>query len=388
MRLLSARAAGELYDAATLTTELRSAVADVVRQQVAHGIDVVNDGEYSKTGWAAYFVSRLSGLSVRPGERSVIGPITARDARLFPEWFEVAQSIGGPQYSWVARAAAQRAGIGVGGAVAQGTFCTGPLKHVGHADVETDIANLKAAAEGLPIAELCLTALAPATTEFFVRNEHYRSDEEFVFAIADAMREEYKAITDAGILLQLDEPALATNWQVFPDMSLADYRRWVEVRVEALNYALRGIPAERVRVHVCWGSIHHPHAADLPLEHIVDLLLKINAQSLSLEAANPRHAHDWDVWTRVKLPEDKVLIPGVIGHYTDFVEQPGLVAERLLRYANAVGRENVIAGTDCGIGTRVGHPSIGWAKFQAMADGARLASRQLWGGKIDAATPV
>jgi 5-methyltetrahydropteroyltriglutamate--homocysteine methyltransferase len=387
MALLMAKQAREPYDADALAIRLQEAVAEVVRQQVSSGIDIVNDGEFSKTGWAAYFVGRLDGLEVRRGQRSVIGPITARDARLFPEWFDAAQSAGGPQYSWVARAAAQRHGVGTGGVVAQGTFCTGPLSYVGRAEVETDIANLKAAAEGLPVSELCLTALAPATTEFFVRNEHYSSDEAFVFAIADAMRAEYRAITDAGILLQLDEPALATNWQVFPDMSLTEYRRWVEVRVEALNHALAGIPPERVRVHVCWGSIHHPHAADIPVEEILDLLLKINTEGLSLEAANPRHAHDWEVFLRTRLPDDKVLIPGVIGHYTDFVEHPGLVAERLVNYANVVGRERVIAGTDCGIGTRVGHPEIGWSKFQAMAEGARLATRSLWGGPVEAAIP-
>jgi 5-methyltetrahydropteroyltriglutamate--homocysteine methyltransferase len=380
MELLVARQTGQAVDPTAFEQSVARAVAEVVRQQVACGIDVVNDGEFSKLGWAAYFGDRLSGVEVRPGERSTVGPITARDAREFPEWFEVAQSMGGPVYSWVARAAAQRDGLGVGGAVAQGTFCTGPLAYVGQAEVARDVANLKAAAEGQPAAELCLTALAPATAEFFMRNRYYPSDEAYVYAIADAMRTEYLAITEAGILLQLDEPALATNWQVFPDMDLAEFRTWVELRVEALNHALRGIPPERVRMHVCWGSIHHPHRADLPLESLVDLLLRVNAQGLSLEAANPRHDHDWAVWTHVKLPDGKVLIPGVIGHYTDFVEHPGLVADRFIRYGNVVGRDNVIGGADCGIGTRVGHPKIGWAKFEALSQGARLASERLWGG--------
>jgi 5-methyltetrahydropteroyltriglutamate--homocysteine methyltransferase len=289
--------------------------------------------------------------------------------------------MGGPVYSWVARAAAQRDGLGVGGSVLQSVFCTGPLRYVGQDEVARDIANLKSAAAGQPVTELCLTALAPATAEFFMRNRYYSSEEEYVYAIAEAMRTEYLAITEAGILLQLDEPALATNWQVFPEMDLATFRKWMELRVEALNHALRGIPADRVRVHVCWGSIHHPHGADIPLESIVDLLLKIDAQGLSLEAANPRHDHDWEVWSRAKLPDGKVLIPGMIGHYTDFVEHPGLVAERFMKYANVVGRENLIGGTDCGIGTRVGHPKIGWAKFQALSEGARTATDRIWGGE-------
>jgi 5-methyltetrahydropteroyltriglutamate--homocysteine methyltransferase len=254
------------------------------------------------------------------------------------------------------------------------------LTYVGQEEVARDIANLKAAAAGQRVTELCLTALAPATAEFFMRNQFYASEEAYVYAIAEAMRGEYLAITEAGILLQLDEPALATNWQVFPDMDLSHFRNWVELRVEALNHALRGIPSERVRMHVCWGSIHHPHRSDIPLESIVDLLLRVNAQGLSLEAANPRHDHDWEVWTRVKLPEDKVLIPGMVGHYTDFVEHPGLVADRFVKYASVVGRERVIGGTDCGLGTRVGHPRIGWAKFEALSEGARAATERVWGG--------
>jgi 5-methyltetrahydropteroyltriglutamate--homocysteine methyltransferase len=380
MELLIARQAGQAVDSATFEQCVERAVAEVVRQQVACGIDVVNDGEFSKLGWSAYFAGRLSGVEVRPGERSTIGPINARDARDFPEWFEVAQSMGGPVYSWVARTAAQRDGLGVGGAVLQGTFCTGPLSYIGRDEVARDIANLQSAAAGHPVAELCLTALAPATAEFFMRNAYYSSEEEYVYAIAEAMRAEYLAITEAGILLQLDEPAVATNWQVFPDMDLATFRKWVQLRVEALNHALRGIPPERVRVHVCWGSLHHPHRADIPLEGIVDLLLKLNAQGLSLESANPRHDHDWEVWSRVKLPEGKVLIPGMVGHYTDFVEHPGLVADRFIKYAEVVGRENLIGGTDCGIGTRVGHPKIGWAKFEALSQGARTATDRIWGG--------
>jgi 5-methyltetrahydropteroyltriglutamate--homocysteine methyltransferase len=261
---------------------------------------------------------------------------------------------------------------------ARRAYVVGPLTYIGQEQVQADIANLKAAAEGVQVEEIYLSALSPATAEFFVTNEHYKTDEELVFAIAAAMHEEYAAITDAGILLQLDEPAFITMWQTFPDMTVPEYRRWLEVRVEALNTALRGISPEMVRMHCCWGSSHHPHSQDIPLREVVDILLKVNARGLSLEAANPQHDADWRVWQDVKLPDGKVLIPGVIGHFTDFIENPALVADRYLKYADVVGKENVYGGTDCGIGTRVGHPSLGWAKFRSMAEGASLATQQHW----------
>jgi 5-methyltetrahydropteroyltriglutamate--homocysteine methyltransferase len=380
MELLVARHTGAAYDTAELTSRIRAGVAEVVREQVEAGLDIVNDGEFSKLSWASYFGDRLSGVEARTAHASTPPQgIVGREQLVFPEWFEIARSAGGPGYSWVARAAA-RGGAGVGGGgMDRGVFCTGPLTYKGQTEVAADIENLRAAAAGLPVEELYLTALAPATAEFFMRNEHYPTDEAFVFALAEAMREEYRAITEADLLLQLDEPALATCWQTYPEMSVTEFRRWVEVRVEALNHALRDIPPERVRLHVCWGSSHHPHSQDLPLEQILDLILKVNVQAYSFEAANPRHDHDWEVWTRIKLPDGKILIPGVVGHFTDFVEAPGLVAERLLKYANVVGRENVIGGTDCGLGTRVGHPSLAWAKFRAMAEGARQATQQAWG---------
>jgi 5-methyltetrahydropteroyltriglutamate--homocysteine methyltransferase len=252
------------------------------------------------------------------------------------------------------------------------------LKYVGQAEVLQDIANLKAAGAATPVEELCMTALAPTIMAYFLKNEHYKSDEEFLFAIAEAMSEEYRAIAESGIVLQLDEPSVATNWHFMKDYDVPMYRRWLEVQVEALNLALKGIDPERVRIHVCWGSIHQPHTDDIPLEDILDILLKVNVGAYSFEASNPRHDHEWRVWQDIKLPEGKILIPGVIGHYTDMIEHPRLIADRLVRYAGVVGKENVIAGADCGLGTRVGTESIVWAKLESMAEGARIASKELW----------
>jgi len=229
------------------------------------------------------------------------------------------------------------------------------------------------------VEEAFLPAVAPGTIEHWLRNEYYPSDEAHLYAIADAVHEEYEAIVEAGFVLQIDDPDLADAWQIHPKMSVPEYRRFAELRLDALNHALRTIPPDRVRFHMCWGSYHGPHRYDIPLRDIVDLVLKVRAGAYSIEASNPCHQHEWRVWEDVKLPPGKILVPGVVGHYSDFIEHPELVAERLVTYARLVGRENVIAGTDCGLGTRVGHPSITWAKFQAMAEGARLATKQLWG---------
>jgi 5-methyltetrahydropteroyltriglutamate--homocysteine methyltransferase len=373
-QMLSARDAGRPYDKDALARRVSSAVREVVRQQAENGIDIINDGELSKFSWAAYFGDRLSGIERREGAPPVT--ITAREMRAFPEWFDIAGPTG---FSGVQRLAAMRAGTAESaGVVRRWTHCVGPLKYAGGEAVQADIANLKAAAQGVDHAELYLTALAPATAEYFITNEYYPDAESLVFAIAEAMREEYKAITDAGIVLQLDEPAIAATWQTYPDLTVAEFRTRIAARIEALNMALKGIPEEMVRLHVCWGSSHHPHSQDIPLRDILDLILTVNAGAYSFEAANPRHDQDWRVWEDVRLPDGKILIPGVIGHFTDFIEAPGLVADRFIKYARVAGRENVIGGTDCGIGTRVGHPSICWAKFRSMAEGARMASKELW----------
>jgi 5-methyltetrahydropteroyltriglutamate--homocysteine methyltransferase len=230
-----------------------------------------------------------------------------------------------------------------------------------------------------PLAHGGLLANSPGTIEHWLANDYYKTDEEFLFAIAEVMREEYRAIVDAGLLLQIDDPDLPDGWNCLLAITLPEYRKYAALRVEALNHALSGIPKEQVRLHVRWGSHHGPHHDDVPLKDIIDLIFRIQAGSYSIEASNPCHEHEWRVFEEVKLPEGATLIPGVVGHCTDFIEHPDLVAERLVRYANLVGRENVLAGTDCGLGTRVGHPSICWAKFEAMAEGARRATKTLWG---------
>jgi 5-methyltetrahydropteroyltriglutamate--homocysteine methyltransferase len=374
--MIGAREAGQPYDAAALDARIADSIRDVVRKQAEVGIDVVNDGEFSKSSWGAYFRGRLTNVEARPGQRSTPGNIWDRDEPFFPGWFEGARAGGGPRFSYVYRALQAQKGLPDTGI--SGAFCTGPLKFVGAEQVQTDIANLTAAAQGVNVEELCMTALAPPIMSYFMSNEHYATQEDFIFAIAEAMNEEYRAIAESGIVLQLDEPAVATNWHFLTEMDVSAYRRWLEPRIEALNVALKGIDPSRARIHVCWGSIHQPHTQDIPLEHILDLILKVNVGAYSFEASNPRHDHEWQVWKDIKLPDGKILIPGVIGHYTDMIEHPRLVAERLVKYANVVGKENVIAGVDCGLGTRVGHESIVWAKFASMAEGARIASEQLW----------
>ena len=355
--LLSARDAGESVDEAALDAQVRDAVRDVVQQQVAAGIDIVNDGEESKLNFTTYARERLGGVVMRqlqPGER-VLAQIYGRDAAEFPEYF-----------------------AGRGNLAGREAVCTGPLTYVGQAAVQADIARLRAALADVTVTEAFLPAVAPGTIEHWLKNEYYAGDEAFLAAIADAMHAEYKAIVDAGFLLQIDDPDLPDGWQIQAQLSVAEYRTFAALRVEALNHALRGVPPERVRFHICWGSYHGPHKYDIPLRDIADLVLQVRAEAYSIEASNPRHEHEWRVWEDVKLPAGKILIPGVVGHASDFVEHPELVAERLLKYARLVGRENVIAGTDCGLGPRVGHPKIAWAKFEAMAEGARLASQQLW----------
>jgi len=257
--------------------------------------------------------------------------------------------------------------------------CRGPLTYTGQAAIQADIAHMKAALEAAGVDEGFMTSIAPGSASR-IGNEHYRSEEEFIFACAEAMREEYKAILDAGLILQLDDPALAENWDMInPAPSVEDYRALSMIRVEALNHALRGLPKERVRYHLCWGSWHGPHVTDIPLRDIVDVMLAVDCQGYSFEAGNVRHEHEWKVWQDVKLPEGKVIIPGVVSHATNVIEHPELVADRIVRFARLVGPERVIAGTDCGLGGRV-HPEVAWAKLETLAKGAALATTQLQGG--------
>jgi 5-methyltetrahydropteroyltriglutamate--homocysteine methyltransferase len=331
-----------------------------VRQQIQCGLDSVNDGELSKTNFTDYVRWRIAGYVDRPSTGIRRLSITARDEVKFPGYFEVnprARPAGPPSMP----------------------VCVERLRYVGQADLRSDLANFETALAAVGAVEGFLPANTPGTIEHWMANEYYKTDEEFLFAIAEVMGEEYRAIVDAGFLLQIDDPDLPDGWNCLPEITLPDYRKYAEMRVDALNHALAGIPKEKVRLHVCWGSHHGPHHDDIPLADIIDLIFRVNAGSFSIEASNPCHEHEWRVFETVPLPEGATLIPGVVGHCTDFIEHPDLVAERLVRYARLVGRENVLAGTDCGIGTRVGHPSICWAKFEALVEGARRATKALWG---------
>lgn len=359
--LIKARANGEQVDAGAYDARVRGAVADIVRQQVEAGVDVVTDGEQSKTGFSAYVNERLAGFEPRPGM-----PRTSftKEMDAFPEYYE--------QYF------SQRM---QGGRVAPAApvVCVGPVSYRGQEAVQRDIANLKAAVGGVQAAEVFMPAVAPSGVG---GNEYYRSEEEYLGAVADALRTEYQAIVDAGFLVQIDDPFLTELFSYTP-LDAAERRRTGERYVEALNHALRGIPSDRVRYHTCYGINEGPRVYDAPLKDVVDLLLKINADAYSFEAANPRHEHEYHVWESVKLPAGKAIIPGVITHASNIVEHPELIAERLTRYANVVGRENVLAGADCGFSSQATynpevHPTVVWAKFRAMTEGARLASQQLW----------
>jgi 5-methyltetrahydropteroyltriglutamate--homocysteine methyltransferase len=370
-----------LFDAGPAQEEafsaaLPDAVAEVVRQQVAAGVDVINDGEVSKRGlFTGYIRDRMTGWEQRTLPKGEYQPpnagVTGRDRRDFPGFY--AAGLGG--FGGTPAVLAQQDAAYMPDAVA--FVCTGPLAYTGTAAVQADIGRLKTAAQGHDV-EMYLPAITPGTVEHWLRNEHYPDEESFLFAVADVLHQEYQAVTSAGLLLQVDDPDLPDGWQMFPDMTVAEYRRYAALRVEALNHALRGIPAEQVRLHICWGSQHGPHRDDIALRDIIDLVLSVPAGCYSMEAANPRHEHEWEVFADTKLPDGTLLMPGMVGHSTDIIEHPELVAQRLVRFAELVGRENVIAGTDCGLGGRVGHPEIVWAKLQELSAGARLASQRLW----------
>jgi 5-methyltetrahydropteroyltriglutamate--homocysteine methyltransferase len=369
-RLVYARADGQTYNLTALSQRLKSEVAEVVAKQVGCGVDSVNDGELGKTNFTNYVRERLAGFETRPLGSSR-GPkplsIAGRELTKFPEYF----AAGGRGFGAFAGSGPSRAQV----------YCVGALKYAGHAALKEDIANFRAALQGLKVEEAFLPANTPGTIEHWLRNEHYPSEEAFLFGIAEAMREEYRGIVDAGFLLQIDDPDLPDGWQMYPEMSVADYRKYATLRVDALNHALRDIPREKIRLHVCWGSFHGPHQHDIPLKDIVDIIFRVRASSYSIEASNPCHEHEWRVFEDVRLPDGAVLIPGVVGHYSDFIEHPELIADRLERYANLIGRENVMGGTDCGLGPRVGHAKIAWAKLEALAEGARIATRRLWAKK-------
>jgi 5-methyltetrahydropteroyltriglutamate--homocysteine methyltransferase len=355
-----ARDTGTPLNADAFRQRVRAAVAEVVKKQLDCGLDVINDGEVGKSNFSRYARDRLSGFierTAKPGEQT--STIFARDLVEFGEYFKNRTYHRGDNVRRV--------------------FCNAPLKYVGHDSLNSEIEDFKAALAGQRYEEAFLPAIAPGTIEHWMKNDYYPDDEAYLIAIAEAMREEYKAIVDAGFLLQIDDPDLPDGWQFMSNMTVPEYRKYAELRIDALNHGLRDIPPDRVRFHTCWGSYHGPHKYDIALRDIIDLILKVKANTISIEAANPRHEHEWRIWDEVKLPAGKVLVPGVVGHATDIVEHPQAIADRLVRYAKIVGRENVMAGTDCGLGPRVGDPQIAWAKFEAMAEGARLATKELWG---------
>jgi 5-methyltetrahydropteroyltriglutamate--homocysteine methyltransferase len=375
------REAGGMKEESRFQGLLKAAVADVVQRQKDAGIDVPGDGEYGKSmghkinyrAWWSYSFHRLGGLTLRglnlydfPPRRSEPGKVVLssfsdrRDRNRFKAAYSDPES-----------------GVSTGPRTNDWPVCTGPLTYTGQAAIKADIDNFKAGLKAAGIEEGFMTSIGPGSCSR-IGNEYYKTDEEFLWACADAMREEYKAIIDAGLVLQIDDPSIAENFdQINPEPAVADYQKFTMQRVEALNHALKGLPQDRIRFHLCWGSWHGPHTTDIAMRDIVDVMLAINAGAYSFEAGNVRHEHEWKVWESVKLPDGKLILPGVVSHATNVVEHPEVVADRILRFAKLVGRERVIAATDCGLGGRV-HPEIAWAKLETLAQGAALASKQLW----------
>jgi 5-methyltetrahydropteroyltriglutamate--homocysteine methyltransferase len=363
--ILRAKQAGQPYDQAAYDKCLKQSIDDVVSRQADIGVDVVSDGEFGKAiSWNQYVVERLSGFELRaipPGFR----PGTPGADRTRFKEFYAELDVREPM------------------ANAKMVACVGPVKYIGQEILQRDIDNFKAALKGTKVEEAFMPVVAPSSVLPDRKDEYYKGEEEWLDAVTAAMRTEYKTIVDAGFILQIDDARAATAFdRMVPPGTFEEYRRWLAKFVESLNRALEGIPEDRVRYHVCWGSWPGPHVSDVALKDIVDLILKVRAGAYVIESANPRHEHEWQVWKNVKLPDGKVLIPGVISHATNVVEHPELIAERITRFANLLGRENVIAGTDCGFaqGTfyRRVHPTVMWAKFEALVEGARLASKQLW----------
>ena len=363
--ILRAKQGGQSYDHAAYENCLKQSVADVVRRQAEIGVDVVSDGEFGKAiSWNQYVVERLSGFELRaipPGFR----PGTPGADRTRFKEFYAELDVREPM------------------ANAKMVACIGPVKYIGQDILRRDIDNFKAALKGVKVEEAFMPVVAPSSVLPDRKDEYYKGEEEWLAAVTAAMRTEYRTIVDAGFILQIDDARAATAFdRMVPPGTFEEYRRWLAKFVESLNHALEGIPEDRVRYHLCWGSWPGPHVSDVALKDIVDLILKVRAGAYVIESANPRHEHEWQVWKNVKLPEGKVLIPGVISHATNVVEHPELIAERITRFAGLLGRENVIAGTDCGFaqGTfyRRVHPTVMWAKFEALVEGARLASKQLW----------
>jgi 5-methyltetrahydropteroyltriglutamate--homocysteine methyltransferase len=367
LAMILAKEQGAAFDAEAFAARVKSAVAKVVQRQAESGIDIVADGEMGRFGFIPYVNERLCGIEPRKSASRAGNWAGSREYLAFPEYYEWAAQMPGaagraPPTQWV---------------------CTGPVSYCGHDALRRDIDNLKAALAQVRCEEAFMPAVSPAQLAGWNKNEYYKSDEEFRVALADALREEYRAIVDAGLVLQVDDPQLASHYTTHPELDIAQCRNWASATVELLNHALAGIPPERVRYHTCYGINMGPRVHDLELKHIVDVMLRINAGAYSFEAGNPRHEHEWRVWETVKLPDGKVLIPGVITHGSNFVEHPEAIAQRIARFAAVVGRENVIAGADCGFAsfstTCEVHPTVVWTKLAALGEGARLATKELWG---------
>jgi 5-methyltetrahydropteroyltriglutamate--homocysteine methyltransferase len=362
---LRARQKGDGFDRAAYDRCLSDSVGAVVRRQAEAGIDVVSDGEFGKSiSWSQYVLERLSGFERRPFKPGANTFQRGADREKFAEFYAELDA---------------REGV----ATALDSVCVGPISYTGQAELQRDIDNFRNALKGVKVAEAFMPVAAPASVIPDRKNEYYKSDEDLIWAIGEAMRTEYRMIIDAGFVLQLDDARAATTFdRMVPPASFTDYRKWLTLQMDVLNHAIEGLPRERIRYHVCWGSWPGPHVSDVPLKDIVDLILRVKVGAYVLEGANPRHEHEWQVWKDVKLPGGVMLIPGVISHATNVVEHPELVAERVTRLARLVGRENVIAGTDCGFAQgpfhRRVHPSIMWAKLEALAAGARIASKELW----------
>src|SRR5215471_7128264 len=373
MALLAARDLGLPYDTDALESAIASSIAESVRKQSAVGVDVINDGEQSKTSFSSYVGLRLGGLTPVDAPFGFQGE--SRDTREFPGAYAEMKVMYAARPSNIERPG------GTGGA-RQTYACTGPITYIGQDLVREDIEDLRIALADAPADEAFVTALSPSNVALYHRNAYYATDEEYLFALADAMHVEYQAIVDAGFVLQIDDPRLATHYDRHPELSIEECRAFVALCVEVINHALVGISADRVRFHTCYSTNEAPRVHDFELRHFVDLMLGIRAQAYSFEASNPRHEHEWQIWETAALPADKILIPGVVSHCITLVEHPDLVAQRIARYAGVVGRERVIASNDCGFATAGAgdevHPDVAWAKLQALTEGARRASAQLW----------
>jgi 5-methyltetrahydropteroyltriglutamate--homocysteine methyltransferase len=358
VRMMYAKEEGVPVDPAALAARIRAAVAEVVNKQTAAGIDIVNDGEMSKPSYATYVKDRLAGFG------GTGNTFVYQDLAAFPN---LAKRVFGDP----------------GRSRRKTPACNGPISVRDERAAPTDADNLKAALANASASEAFMSAASPGVVSLFFRNEHYPSEDDYLFAIADAMRHEYEAVAAAGLVLQIDCPDLAMGRHIqYANLNLAEFRKRARTHIEALNHALANIAPDQLRIHLCWGNYEGPHHCDVPLADIIDVVFLARPNGISFEAANPRHAHEWTLFERVKLPDGKVLIPGVIESKSNFIEHPELIAQRIARYANLVGRENVIAGSDCGYGTWVGQaavdPDVVWAKMAAMAEGARIASRQFW----------